>query len=193
MSKGGKDLCAFCREPPASSDKEEIERIKKLTEKGNGGSFHHLVGTYAQGLYGIPRNRAKANELLLKAGELGCARAYYNLGVSYYNGWGVEVERDKKKGKYFYELAAMGGNIPARYNLGLLEERAGNHHRALKHWKFAARAGHEDSLEAIKHGFMDGLVTNTKDEYASTLRAYQVIQDEMKSGERDKAASEMLD
>ena len=47
----------------------------------------------------------KANELLLKAGELGCAEAYRNLGMSYNNGLGVEV--DKKKAKHYYELAAM--------------------------------------------------------------------------------------
>ena len=31
-------------------------------------------------------------------------------------GRGVEV--DKKKAKYYYELAAMNGDVQARYNLG---------------------------------------------------------------------------
>ena len=53
----------------------------------------------------------------------------------------------------------------------------------------AARAGYDESLDAVKAGFRNGVVT--KDEYANTLRAYQKIQDEMKSDERDKAASEM--
>ena len=35
---------------------------------------------------------------------------------------------------------------------------------------------------------MNGTVT--KDEYANTLRAYQNMQDEMKSEDRDKAAAE---
>jgi len=75
------------------------------------------------------------------------------------------------------------------YNLGYLEREAGNHHRALKHRTLAAKAGHENAVKAIKIGFTNGYFT--KDEYADILRAYQKAQDEMKSDERDKAASEM--
>ena len=122
--------------------------------------------------------------MLLRAGELGCAEAYFNLSNSYYhNGRGVEV--DKKKAKYFYELAAMNGNVQARHNLGCIEGNAGNHHRAYKHFILAARAGFKLSLDELKEGFMDGHVT--KEEYANTLRAYQQLHDEMKSDDRDKA------
>ena len=34
----------------------------------------------------VPQDWSKANELYLKAGELGCADAYFNLGNSYQ--WG---------------------------------------------------------------------------------------------------------
>ena len=90
-----------------------------------------------------------------------------------------------KKAKHFYELAAINGNVNARYNLGVVEGKAGNHHRAMKHLILAARAGHKDALDAVKHGFMTGIVT--KDEYENTLRAYHKIQDEMKSDDRDIA------
>jgi len=180
-----KDLCAFCRTPPPSSDEEIIKRTKKLMEKGNGEGFYLLAGYYARGMMGLPQDWNKTNELLLKAGELGCTEAYCNLGNSYRNGDGVQV--DKKKSQHYYELAAMGGNVSARHNLGLLEGAAGNYHRAMKHWIIAARAGEKDSLEAVKKaGFMTGLVT--KDEFANTLRAYQKWQNEMKSDERDKAS-----
>ena len=33
----------------------------------------------------------------------------------------------------------MGGEAIARYNLGLIEKRAGNYDRALKHFMIAAR------------------------------------------------------
>ena len=124
----------------------------------------------------------KANELWLKAGELGCAVAYFNLGTSYENGSGVEV--DKKKAIHFYELAAMNGHVNARFNLGCEEGKAGNIDRAYKHFILSARAGDEDSLDNVKDGFMCGMIT--KDEYANTLRAYQQIHDEMKSDDRDK-------
>ena len=182
-ASGAKDLCPFCRTPPANSDEENIKRVKKLLEKGNAYAFYVLAGYYVQGINGLPQNRAKANELYLKAGELGCADAYCNLGSAYVLGRGVEI--DKKKAKHYYELAAMNGSVDARYNLGNNELRAGNYYRAFKHFIIAARAGDKLSLDAVKYGFMDGHVT--KEEYANALREYQKSQDEMKSDIRDKA------
>ena len=181
--RGKIDLCAFCREPVPSSEADEVKRIKKLIEAGNADAFYALAGCYDNGDHGMPQNIKKANELYLKAGELGCAAAYLNLGISYDNGDGVEV--DKKKEKYYYELAAMNGCVGARHNLGCLEGVAGNEHRAYKHFILAARAGLKQSLDVVKEGFMDGVVT--KNDYANTLRAYQQRHDEMKSDDRDKA------
>ena len=129
---------------------------------------------------GLPQDWAKANELYLKAGELGCAVAYYNLGTSYYAGRGVEV--NKKKAKYYYELAAVNGDVNARRNLGTIEGQDGNHERAMKHLRIA---GDKLSLDSVKKGYMSGFVT--KEQYSNTLREYQNSQDEMKSKARDKA------
>jgi len=182
----GKDLCPFCRTPPPSSDihQKTINQIKKLMDKGNGEGYFLLAGYYARGMMGLPQDWNKTNELLLKAGELGCTKAYCNLGNSYRNGYGVQV--DKKKAKHNFELAAMGGNVLARYNLGWDEWEKGNIQRAIKHWILAARAGDKDSLDNVKKGFMMGVVT--KDEYSSTLRAHHERQKEMKSDERDQAS-----
>jgi len=179
----GKDLCAFCRAPPISSDEENVKQIKKLMDKGNGYGFYQLAGYYARGLRGLPRDFQKTNELLLKGGELGCAEAYYNLGQSFLGGLGVEV--DMKKARHYHELATIGGSVHARHSLACIEVEAGNLDRAMKHFMIAARAGYEESLDAVKKGFMMGWIV--KDEYANTLRAYQKIHDEMKSGDRDKA------
>ena len=94
---------------------------------------------------------------------------------------------DKKKAKHFYELAAMNGDVVARYNLGCMEGMAGNHHRAYKHYIIAAKAGYKPSLDNMKVGYKRGIVT--KDEYANTLRAYQERQNEMKSDDRDNSYS----
>ena len=132
---------------------------------------------------GLPQDEEKAIELLLKAGELGCADAYFNLGIAYDYGRGVAI--DKKKAKHYYELAAMNGDIRARNNLGCSEGMAGNHDRAMKHLVLAASAGYKDSLYLVKGGYMAGHVT--KEQYANTLREYQKSQVEMKSEARDKA------
>lgn len=69
-----------------------------------------------------------------------------------------------------------------------MEKEAGNAQRAFRHFVIAAKAGYEKSLDMVKQGFTKGDVT--KDEYANVLRACQKQQDEMKSGERDKASTQ---
>ena len=181
-------LCPFCKTPPPKSAEEEVKRVEKLMEKGNAEAFYQLALYYAQGIKGLPQDMARENELYLKAGELGCAEAYYNLGINYDNGSGVTI--DMKKAKHYYELAAINGHIKARHNLGALEGQAGNYHRAFKHLMISASAGLKESLDAVKHGFVNGHVT--KDQYANTLREYQNSQDEMKSKARDKARNERM-
>ena len=161
--------------------------MKKLVEVDNSYAFHNLAGCYARGVMDMPQDFAKANELYLKAGELGCASAYLNLGYTYDNGEGVEV--DKKKAKHYYELAAMNGNVKARNNLGCMEEDAGNSNREYKHFILSAKAGFNGSLDNVKKGYIMGHVT--KHEYANTLRAYQRAHDGMKSDDRDKAEAKL--
>ena len=176
-------MCAFCRTISASSMNEEIKQLNNLMESGNADAYHQLAGYYANGSNGMPQDHQKAAELWLKAGELGCAKAYLNLGNSYAIGQGVD--RDEEKAKHYKELAAMKGDANARYNLGCMEGAAGNFQRTYKHMIIAARAGHPKSLGSVKEGFTMGIVT--KDEFEQTLRAYQKSADEMKSEARDQA------
>ena len=173
-------ICAFCRTPRPSSDEEVVKRLQKLMERGNADAYYQFGGVYANGDYGLQQDRVKANELWLKAGELGCAEGYCNVGNAYDTGAGVQ--RNEKKATHLYELGAMLGNVNARYNLGALESEAGNHERTFKHFILAARAGHKKSLDFVKQGFIKGFVT--KEEYESTLRAYHERRTEMKSDMR---------
>ena len=185
---GAKDLCPFCRAPgfdEGFNEEEEMKRINILMEKGNADAFYQHASYYREGSMGLPQDEAKVIELYLKAGELGCALGYYNLGQIYHIGDGVDI--DKKKAKHYYELAAMDGSVYARYNLGIIEVQNGNYHKAMKHFVLAARAGDDDSLGAVKKGYMNEIVT--KDEHANTLREYQKSQNEMRSDTRDKAAA----
>ena len=50
----------------------------------------------------------------------------------YTNGFGV-VERDEKKRIYHLEVAAIGGHVSARYNLGVIERDNGKLERAMQH------------------------------------------------------------
>jgi TPR repeat protein len=91
--------------PHTESYEEEVKRLEKLMGKGNAVAYLQLAGYFFAGTFGLPQNLAKANELWLKAGGLGCAAAYYHLGNAYDDGTGVEI--DKKKAKYYFELAAI--------------------------------------------------------------------------------------
>ena len=157
-----KQLCPFCRMPVPIDGDEEGRRIVKLVQSGNVNAINVLGQCYSDGSWGMPLDFTKANELYLKAGDHGCAGGHYNLGVSYLNGCGVD--EDRKKAKYYFELAAIKGCKEARYTLVLIEDIASNHERATKHSIIGARAGHEDCLEGVKADYMEGSVT--KDEYA---------------------------
>jgi len=85
----------------------------------------------------------------------------------------------------------MGGEVSARYNLGIRDEIAGNMDRALKHYMIAARNGLSDSLERVKELYTDGHAT--KEDYTKALQLYQVYLGEIKSRQRDEAAATAAD
>ena len=105
-------MCAFCRTPPVTSNEESIKRIKKRVESDDVSAICDLGGYYSRGLYGLPRDQAGV--------ELDHAGSYHNIGNSYLDGMGVE--RDMEKAQHYWELAAIGGNIRSRHNLGVNEQ-----------------------------------------------------------------------
>jgi len=180
------NACAFCRVVAPKTDEETVERLNKRVEAGDAVAIFTIGCDYRDGANRYPQDYAKALELFHRAGVLGYAAAYIGIGLAYDNGNGVEV--DKKKAIYYYELAAMGGSVNARHNLGWLEENAGNADRALKHHMIAISFGDADSLERIKELYSSGHAS--KDEYTRALKVYQTYLAEIKSAQRDKAAAE---
>ena len=177
--------CPFCRTPTPDSDEEYNRRLQKRVELGDAEAIFTLGNYYRNGEFGFPQDYNKAFELFVRAGDLGHAKAYCNVGYAYENGKGVEM--DKKKADNYFKLAAMAGNVISRYNLGNSEVRAGNMNRALKHYMIAAGDGDSDALKAIQMLYTNGHAT--KEDYAKALRAYQAYLAEIKSTQRDKAAA----
>ena len=56
----------------------------------------------------LPQNLVKALKLWHQSVQLGCTLEYCNIANACYNGEGVE--RDEKKSKHYFELAAIGGD-----------------------------------------------------------------------------------
>ena len=177
--------CPFCRTPAPDSEEEWIKRLNKRKEAGDANAMFSLGCFYSNGLRGLPQDYDKALGLWHRAGELGNAKAYNNIGHAYHFGKGVE--RDEKKADHYYELAAIRGSVYARYNLGNAEGRAGNWDKATKHWLIAAGGGENDSVKNIQQLYMGGGAT--KDDYTNALRAYQAYLDEVRSDQRDKATA----
>jgi tetratricopeptide (TPR) repeat protein len=130
---------------------------------------------------GVQQDYKKGIELCLRAGELGCVRAYGNVAQIYRDGEGME--RDEKKATHYYELGAMRGDAGARHNVGIYEADAGNFDKAVKHLMIAAGARRDDSLEEIRQCFLHG--DATKDNFEEALRAHKKAKDEMRSHWRD--------
>ena len=181
--------CPFCRTPP-TTDEELIVRLKKRIEAGDARAMHNIGICYRDGKNGYPVDHTKALELLHRAGELGHAIAYACIGYNY-DGFSRGAEVDKKKARHYYELAAMGGDVCARHNLGISEEDTGNWDRALNHHMIAVRGGYSDSLRSIKQLYADGHAS--KEDYTKALQSYQEYLGEIKSDQRDEAAAAQED
>jgi len=178
-------LCAFCRTPNANSNEDDIIRLKKRVELGDALAMYNIGGKYYLGDDGFPQNYIEALELWHKAGELGYAPAYTNIGCAYDYGLGVQI--DKKKAQHYFELSAIAGNEVARNNLGVCERKAGNIDRAIKHYTIAAEGGEAESVKNIQNLFLNGYAT--KEDYTKALFAYQSYLREIRSAQRDEAAA----
>ena len=169
-------LCAFCRTPAPVTTEEADKMTKERIEANDPIAICDFGCDYFGG------NNV---ERWHRAGELGNAIAYLNIGNEYYRGKGLQ--RDTKKAQHYWELAAMSGDAGARYNLGALEYNTGNFDKAVKHYMIAAGGGCADSLKNIKQMFMEEHAT--KDDYATALKACQAYLNEIRSDQRDKAAA----
>ena len=182
--------CPFCKVPSPNGDKA-IRMMKQRAEIGDAHAIHSLGCLHSRGYcdsYGhnvVPQDHAKAVKLYHRAAELGDAASYCNIGTAYHNGKGVK--RNEKKAMHYYELAAMGGVVTARYNLGVLEKRAGNMGRAVKHYTIAAGTGSTRSLEHITQMYKDWYAMRY--DYAKALCEYQENLIQIKSPQRDEAAA----
>jgi TPR repeat protein len=160
------------------NDEEYEERVMERV-KANDPAAMRFMGTARLG----EGDWDSAFEYLEKAAELGNAEAHYQLSVMYRKGDGVA--KDEEKAVYHLELAAIGGDPEARYNLGCIEGNNGNIERSVKHYIIAANLGYEDSMKMLWKQYSAGNIT--KEELEVTLRTHKAAIDAMKSPQREEA------
>ncbi|EJK70843.1 hypothetical protein THAOC_07769 [Thalassiosira oceanica] len=159
--------------------------IQKRKSKGDAEAINYLGNKYYYGYgeTGLTKDVPRAIELWTEAADLGSVDAHNDLGAAYYDGDGVQ--QDKPRGVRHWQEAAMEGHVLGRHNIGFVEFNNGNHELAVQHWIISAKMGCENSLNAIKNMFMEGLATKTQ--YAEALRGYGHAVEGMKSHQREEA------
>jgi len=185
----GRESCPFCRALYPRSAMEYLALVNNRAKKDDAEAFVMLAKCYSEGGMGLPKYHAKSFEMGERAAELGSIEGHALLAKAYQ--WGEGVEKDPEKAIQHYQIAAIGGNEDARFQLGFFECLLENHDRSLKHYVIAASAGCSLSLKCVMLKFMEGHAS--KADYEKTLRAWKDSIDEMESKERSKAARERVE
>ena len=181
--------CPFCREPKPTCADEEFAWLQARCLKNDRNAFYLLGQLYQRGSRHTPKNNLKALDCYIRSIELGSPDACINIGNIYDKGDGVAV--DKKKAALVMKIGALRGDIYARHNIGNSEYKLGNHEIAIRHWKIAAEAGNQHSLDALKHvynadGKEPGKEFISKEEMDTVYRSGHEAQMEVTSEEREK-------
>jgi len=183
QQRGIYDRCPFCRTPHPTDEASALALVQKRVSKGDAEAINQLGNHYNHGGFGLAKDVPRAIELWTEAAEFGSLDAYFMLGVAYYNGDGVDV--DKPMGIRHWQQAAMKGHVFSRHNIGAIELNKGDCKLAVRHWMISTKMGDEGSLNEIRRMFMRGHAT--KAQYAEALRGFGHAVEEMKSHQRDEA------
>ena len=181
--------CPFCRELPPLSD-EVVRRLEARALKKDYIAVRSLGCYFYEGSYGVPKDDLKALDYWIRAVELGSPHACTDIGLCYSDGCGISKDMERKA--LFYIIGAMRGDIYARHNIGNSEySDRGNPEVGIRHWKIAAEAGSQPSLNKLKDiynadGKLPGKEFISKECMDSLYRVCHDAQKEVKSEGREK-------
>jgi TPR repeat protein len=147
---------------------------------------------YQEGLNETPKDDLKALDCYIRAAELGSAAACTGIGISYREG-DIGLAVNEERAALFERVGALRGEIAARHNIGCVEyDDLGNHEIGIRHWKIAAEAGYQPSLNVLREVYNDtdgeepGKEFISKEEMDKVYRVGHEAQEEIKSEEREK-------
>jgi TPR repeat protein len=144
MTLEQKNTCIMCRAKiVGNGSKEEIERLRKWTNKGKAWAMGLLSDRYKNGV-GVKQSDKKAVELEEMAAKRGLASAQFNLGHYYIQGM-HGLTQSSKRAVEFYTLAANQGNANAQTSLGVMYAKGEgieqSYSKAKKWWTKSAAQG----------------------------------------------------
>ena len=188
-TKDKPDTCPFCREPRPTPD-EYVRQLEARAAKNDHNALRNLGSVFAEGDLGLPKDELKALDCYIRAVELGSPNACIRIGIFYDEGNILPI--DKERAALFERVGALRGSVVARYNIGVSEYHTfGNHEIGIRHWKIAAEAGSQRSLDELKgiynaDGKMPGKEFISKEEMDTVYRSGHDAQMEVKTEEREK-------
>ena len=96
--------------------------IKKLVSSGNADAMFYLADCYGRGLLGLENDDKEAFTLYQSAAKAGHAQSAYRVAVCCEMGQegGGGTRRDPSKAMQWYKRAAMLGDTPAMYKMGMI-------------------------------------------------------------------------
>ena len=181
--------CPYCREASPTCFAEEHAQYEARCLQNDPYVFAMMGELYRDGDHHVAKDDLKALDCWIRAVELNSADACICIGGVYDKGNGVTV--DKERAALFYRIGALRGDVYARNNIGYSEYDLGNHEIAIRHWKIAAEAGYQPSLNALRNiynadGKQPGKDFISKEYLDFAYRACHGVQMEVKSEEREK-------
>ena len=182
--------CPFCRELEPTSDEAYFRQLQSRCCLQNDPYAFTMMGElYRDGDHQVAKDDLKALDCWIRAVELNSADACICIGGVYDKG--NEVTVDKERAALFWRVGALRGDVYARNNIGYANYDLGNHEIAIRHWKIAAEAGYQISLNALRNIYnADGKVPGkefiSKEYLDFAYRACHGAQMEVKSEEREK-------
>ena len=186
------ESCPLCRTPVPSSFGEVMRLCEERKLYNNHRSLYALADTFYFGSYGQDEDKMKALDYYIRAAELGSPGSSSEIASFYRHGDLIHVSQDMERSALFDKVAAIRGSVNGRHDIGYSEYYDfGNHELGIRHWKIAAEAGSQPSLNALKaiynaNGKEPGKEFISKGELDNLYRACHEAQAEINSDERKK-------
>ena len=139
LEKIGTGACPLCRIPRATTDAENLARLRRHVENEVPEAITHLGSAYKRGWYDLVKSDKKAAKIYRRAVELGDVDAMLQLAELYRFGSGVKL--DKKKGERLWRMAADRGDAAAQSSFAILLDCEQRIEEAFRYYALAADQG----------------------------------------------------
>jgi TPR repeat protein len=165
------------------STEEILAQVSERVAQKDPEAMINLALAHGDGKAGLPVDQTKCIDLLREAADLGCRSALCQLG-NFHSIGEMGLEQNKEEAIKYWEEAAEGGDVQARYNVGCEEGKNQNYVAAMCHLRLSASGGHRSAMDNLIGCFENGLLHHG--DLAETMRDFYCCRAEMKSKDRDQ-------